>query len=260
MLKDRGFIGPSIVLVVLMLSIGVTSAWAGPTYYPNGIYVGEKGDATPDTTPGKDDVYIEGTLEVDGATVLDGAATLNGATTLAGATTVSGAATFTGGITYAATASIWVPATSMKLPTSNPATASETGSMGTLKFADSSADDFAWLTIEWPANCDVTAAASMKFVYLLDSDTTETQGQWNSTASMFADGTTIAAAATGLDAVYDLPQTAQKVNVTTGTTIGAALIGAGAVTNIVIYHDVDDPFGDDAHLIGVLVEYTKDTP
>ena len=240
-------------VVVLLLTV-CAPAWAGVTHFPHGIYVGKKGAATPDVTPGEDDEYIEGTLEVDGATRLDGAATLNGATT------VAGAATFTGGITYAATKSLWIPAILMKLPSSDPATASETGSMGTLKFADSSTDEFAWFTVEWPADCDETVDATMKFVYLLDSDTTETEGEWNSTASMFSDGTTIAAAATALTAVHDTPQTGQKVNVTTATTIGNALMGADSVTNIIIYHDVSDPFGDDAHLIGVLIEYTSDKP
>lgn len=55
--------------------VGGTAGIDAALYAANG-YVRIGTGSTPDVTPGDDDLYVEGTLEIDGATLLDGAVTL----------------------------------------------------------------------------------------------------------------------------------------------------------------------------------------
>jgi len=233
--------------------------------------------STPDVsaTTEADGMFVEGDAEFDDTVRIDGVLTCasedvdfdeTGGSTGDPDFSVDGYAKFNGTVelastvTYAATKRLWFPAQIFGLPASAPAALDEESGIETLKFADSSADDHAWLQIVWPNDCDESAAASMYIVYALDSDCTETEGEWNGLASVLGDGTTLAAAATQITTVHDLPQDAIKLNVTTAMTIPAAQIADDSVTIVDLYHDVSDPFGDAAQLVGVYIEYTSDTP
>ena len=161
---------------------------------------------------------------------------------------------------YAETKSRFITAMEMKLPSSAPATAGEQGSMGTLEFADSSADDNAFITWVVPYDCDVSADASIYVYYVLPSGTAGV-GTWNFYADSFVDGTVVAAAATDLTTISDYPQGSAKTNITTQfSTIPAALIVADGIVNINIYHDVAEQFGGTVELMGVRIDYTSDKP
>ena len=62
-------------LLTIALSFLLTSslAFAGTSQMPNGLVIGTLSDvSSADTTPGDDDLYVVGTMEVDGAVDLDG--------------------------------------------------------------------------------------------------------------------------------------------------------------------------------------------
>lgn len=185
----------------------------------------------------------------DDLTVIDDA-TIGGDLSVTGAFTVG---------SYVATKRMFIPAMSMKLPSANPAGAAEQGSVGTLSFADSSADDHAWISIPVPDDCNPAVAASLYVHYVLPSGTAE-EGTWNFQAVGYTDGTTMAAADTDLTTVFDTPRSDAEYNITTATAIPASMLNAGGIVNVVIYHDVDDQFGGTAELIGVQFEYTSNKP
>lgn len=57
--------------------------------------------STPDVTPGDDDLFVEGTIEVDGAARFDGAITATSSLNVASGLTVTSGASITGGLTVA---------------------------------------------------------------------------------------------------------------------------------------------------------------
>lgn len=218
------------VLLLCVLAIGPAFAAEGDTNFTNVV-------ASGDISAG-DDLSVTDDAAIGGDCAVTGALSVG---------------------SYVATKRLFIPAMSMKLPTSNPATAAEQGSLGTLSFADSSADDHAWITIPVPDDCDASEDASLYVHYVLPSGTAS-EGQWNFKALGCTDGTTIAAAATDLTTVFDTPRSNAEYNVTTATTIGAALINAEGIINVDLYHDVSDQFGGAVELIGVQFEYTSNKP
>ena len=149
----------------------------------------------------------------------------------------------------------WYDASAFKLPTTAPAAAGELGSLGTLVFADSTADDNAWLTFVPPAGIDYTADALMYLYYVLPSGT-PTEGAWNFLAANIADEAAANVdSAVALDDILDLPSAANALNITASTTIGAALLVLNQPTNIIVSHDYTDPFGGEVHLLGVRIDF-----
>ena len=72
------------LFAILFVVVGVLVA--GITNFPNGVAIGtEAEEATADVTPGDDDLYIAGTLEVDGAGRFDAALDISAAFTQDGA-------------------------------------------------------------------------------------------------------------------------------------------------------------------------------
>lgn len=237
------------MLALLLVAVLATAAGAGTTKWTG------SGEFTQDMTVGDDltvadDAAIGGDAEVTGATSCKGDVTLGDAS--ADSLTVTA--------TYAVTKSIWFPAEVFKLPSSAPATYTETCSMGALSFADSSADAHAWLVFVPPDDCDESEDMELFYYYTPADAATNTEGKWNCKVKGMGDGDAVAAATTALEIVYDTPQSGGKVNITTGATIPAANIVENELVNLLVYHDVADPFGNAALLLGVRIDYVSDKP
>jgi hypothetical protein len=215
-----------------------------------------------------DGLFVEGAAELDSTVQIDGVVTATADVDLdatGGSTgdpdfSVDGYAKFAGTVEYSRTCSLWFDAARFSFPTANPAALNEESGVKVVKFADSSADDHAWLQIVWPAHIDATQDASVYYYYVLDSNCTETEGAIKAKGSVLGDGSAVSAAATDLTTVLDTPQDDLKLNITTACTIPAALITANEVTILDIYHDVADPFGDAMMLVGVRIDYTANRP
>jgi len=185
-----------------------------------------------------------GTVELDGSVILDGTLTINDNVLKR----------------------VWIPASEFKLPTSNPATESETGTVGTLTFSQATAVDYAWFTWVVPQDCATGSDAEMYYVYTPASNVGGIgAGTWSSEINAMTDGSAVAAAAVAIEDVADTPQGSGdtsgmgKWNTTSGATIPHANLAVDTVINVQIYHDYNvSAFGNDALLAGVWIEYVAD--
>lgn len=162
-------------------------------------------------------------------------------------------------ISQATSRTVFIPAGEFRCAATAGCTEGEQTAKVTLVFADSSADDHAYVTWGLPDDFDLGGSfIFVQIVYNMPSGTPG-EGEWDLKYVAIADDDADAAPGSELT-VLDTPAAADDWNVTSAIQIPIAAVGASDKAVVFdLYHDVSDAFGGSVEVLGLLVTYTSDS-